>query len=318
MITSNHRTKGLGDKTTNSPQRIEQGVVTSKSVYAGMASIPRRAGVVEEVIESIYDQFDGIFIHLNNYGKVPDVLRDSKIYVSRSQDLGDLKDTGKFAGLRHVGNDAFYFSVDDDIIYPPDYRNRMLATLQSFGNAVLLGVHAAIYQKNEVSFFNRQVFHFTKPAKVDFPVSVVGTGTAAFHTGKICPEFDWFPTHGMADITIARELNLRKIPRVAIAREQDWLFTPQCLEGERGTLFEATRKSDAQHTEILRDGVTWGVGEIEASLEATFGQNWQEKFDPSVDRMMDHFKQEEISEPAKMHRAEAFLASLRQMFIKNR
>jgi len=81
---------------------------------ANIATLPAREIQLARTVKSLYNQVDYINIWLNDYDKVPSWLSDSKISTQLSNNIGDM---GKF--LFKI--DGYYFSCDDDIIYPPDY-----------------------------------------------------------------------------------------------------------------------------------------------------------------------------------------------------
>ena len=82
-------------------------------ITANMATMPERIDIALKAIDSIYDQVDLIRIYLNKFDKYPKDLIDNKITLIIDEDL---KSTGKFYWA--LEKNQYYFSIDDDLIYP--------------------------------------------------------------------------------------------------------------------------------------------------------------------------------------------------------
>ena len=88
-------------------------------VTANIATQPKRFESLLETLESIDGQFDEIRLYLNNFSYVPDELKKYTTYIG-----DDLTDNGKFFWSNN--EDEYYFTLDDDIIYPSDYVEKTL------------------------------------------------------------------------------------------------------------------------------------------------------------------------------------------------
>src|SRR5699024_9778039 len=97
-------------------------------VIAGLATMPSRVQVLREAFNSIYWQVDEVYVFLNNFDYVPGFLKLPGVKIFRSQEFHDYKDVGKFFALRDV-KEGILFTIDDDILYPPDYVSQMLSYL---------------------------------------------------------------------------------------------------------------------------------------------------------------------------------------------
>ncbi|WP_122468921.1 hypothetical protein [Brevundimonas lutea] len=236
-------------------------------VIAGMASIPGREKSLSLAIDSLQGQVDHIFVYLNNHVSVPQCLNKANITVFRSQDHGDLRDNGKFFILDHLKSDVFFFSVDDDIVYPSDYVWRLVNSLKSFELKAAVGVHGAIYPRVPASFFSRSVVHFQRPLDQTLAVSVLGTGTTAFHTSVVKPRLADFGDGGIADLRLAAFLKANGVPALAVARSDKWLVdaNDQAESASSDTLY-AEAKQTKGPAEFLAGAAPWGFGAIEQAL----------------------------------------------------
>lgn len=242
-----------------------------RPVFLGVASIPDRKALLAKTLESIIDQVDHIFVHLNHYRTVPAFLQNPKISITRSQEFGDLRDTGKFLSLERVPSNSIFFSIDDDIIYPSDYVEKMCETLAHSNYECVVGVHGVVYPRKTQSFFDRISFHFMRELPCDLPVSLLGTGTIAFPAGLIRPKMSHFPTHGMADIHFAKLAKLKGIPLIARSREDNWLFDDEEAKKLAGNLYRETKNDASEHNAQLTASNPWGFADIIERLDQSSG-----------------------------------------------
>ena len=86
-----------------------------------LATYPARAGTLRAAVAGIAPQLDRLTLVLNDYDSVPDWVGGN---VDAVIPQADSKDTGKYLV---PAPDAWLFTLDDDILYPPDYVARSLA-----------------------------------------------------------------------------------------------------------------------------------------------------------------------------------------------
>ena len=125
-----------------------------------MASIPERVASLEHSVESVIDQVDTLHVYLNNYLTVPTFLLADTIVVHRSQDHGDLGDTGKFFASSKAR--GMFFTLDDDISYPTDYVAIMRSKLEFYGYKHAVCVHGSILPERPIDSYlqDRTVIHY--------------------------------------------------------------------------------------------------------------------------------------------------------------
>jgi hypothetical protein len=148
-----------------------------------MATFPGREGVLAVALDSLRNQTrPPDAVHLYHNGKRP-----------------DLTDNGKFYGLREETDPCYYLTCDDDIIYPPDYIERMVAAIRRHGGVV---THYGRILRGEASnYYHRDCFvhrliERTKTQRLDIP----GTGVSGWFTGDFNFERIIYETpHKMTD-----------------------------------------------------------------------------------------------------------------------
>lgn len=200
---------------------------TGGRVVAGMATIPSRTVQLELAVRSLLPQVDSLVVYLNNFGDAPTpaVLADPKVLVLRSESAqGDLRDVGKFAAWAQSAD--FYLSVDDDIIYPPNFVTQLVKASLELGEAAAVGVHGAMLNQPIQSYFrDRLVHHCRATLETLEQVHVVGTGTLLLPRAVVA-QLDYALLHGYAgaaDLGLSLLLAAAGVPRYIIPRRADWV-----------------------------------------------------------------------------------------------
>jgi len=94
-------------------------------VIVGMlATYPPRSATLRAAVASVAPQLDRLVLVLNDHDRVPDWLAGHPNVTPLIPET-DTKDTGKY--LAPPEGARWLFTLDDDILYPPDYVARSLA-----------------------------------------------------------------------------------------------------------------------------------------------------------------------------------------------
>ena len=218
-----------------------------------MASFNREAGL-NKVVPTILPQCDELWVYLNEYNKVPACLNHKKIKLFKSQDFRECGDIGKSHDADKI-EDAYHFTVDDDIIYPKDYSERMISAIERYDRSSVIGVHGALtYFPCHNYYKHRFHYHFRTENKKDVVVNVLGTGTVAFHTDTIKVKRSDFDKKNMADIWFALVAQDQKVPSIVIKREKGWL-RPCTSVDFVGSIYEKSKNKShgTYQTKVLND-----------------------------------------------------------------
>ena len=223
----------------------------------GVASVPDRSDSLVQTINSLYDQVDEIHVFLNGYKIVPKELHKSKIKIYTSQEFGDMGDAGKFFKVGECT--GYYFSVDDDIIYPKDYVQKTIEKIEMFGRKYVVSYHGAILLNPPVHSYykGRKQLHCLHKQGNDIPVHVGGTGVMAFHTSTIHVQYEDFRLPNMADIWMALACQKKKVGIMCLAREGGWI-TLSSLIDESKTIYANKSNHDVQ-TETVNSWKNWAI-----------------------------------------------------------
>ncbi len=232
-------------------------------VIINICSIPERINSLYDTIKSIEFQADKINIYLDRYKNIPTFLKNIDIDTSiiLSSQCYDLRDAGKFIFLDQY-TDAYYFTIDDDIIYPKNYVEVMINKIEEYNRYAVIGVHGYILPKYPKKFFckKRIVFHYARRVVDDILVNGLGTGTIAFHSSILKDlHISYFKKLGMTDIYLSLYCKEHFIPMVTISRNDLWLKT---VHKHDISLFNEFVDNDFIQSKIIIEQSPWGLCSI--------------------------------------------------------
>lgn len=192
-------------------------------IIAGMATIEKRRENLPDVLGSLCPQLDHIYVYCNDYTPDQELqqLYPNVTFVYGGKDLGA---NGKFFFLDRPG--GYYFSVDDDFIYPENYVERMVNAIQWGNGRVVACVHGSILPPKPDWYFERiQVFASREELKTLSRVNLPGTGAVAFRKELLNIPQGIFQGDVMCDLDLAIFCQRHEVPIVAIPRPKDWLVS---------------------------------------------------------------------------------------------
>jgi hypothetical protein len=152
---------------------------------ANIATMPCRINHLKKMLASIKNQFDEIRIFANSYETIPRWM--DKYHIAYGVDLTD---NGKFYFLSKIKEPEYYFTLDDDIIYPPNYANDMVAKIKE--HSTIVSHHGRIIMAKDVSYYGgHKFFHCANNQTEERLIDVAGTGVTAFSTEYFNPKKIW-------------------------------------------------------------------------------------------------------------------------------
>jgi len=173
-----------------------------KIIY-NISSFNRKDTLIK-TINSIFDQCDVINIALNGYTEIPIELYDKKINLLITDN--EKGDAYKFYFLsRYKG---YYFTIDDDLIYPPNYSEFMIDKVEKYNRNSIITLHGRTFHKFPIDGYykkgNSYINHFIYENDTDTKVHFGGTGVMCFHTDLLKLPINYFVYPNMADIWIGK------------------------------------------------------------------------------------------------------------------
>jgi len=213
-----------------------------------MATMPSRAVTFPEALRSILPQVDRLYLYLDGHQEVPEASRhDERIIPIFSRDEPGLAGAGKFLGLERETEPCLYVTVDDDILYPPNYVAYLAARLRAHGSRAVVGVHGSVHHRPLTSYKrNRDIFHFTGQLKFEQTVDALGTGTTMFDTAVLRFDVRRWPQINMSDLDVAIEAAKSRLPMICVARRRNFL---QALSNDQpDSIYSAMSRDDSRQT----------------------------------------------------------------------
>jgi len=206
--------------------RIENPLISNhETVIAGMATMESRIPILKKTIASIIDQVDVLEIYLNNFYQIPDFLKHPKIKIYQSQkELGDLGDAGKFYNAANIK--GYHFTIDDDIIYPPDYVKTLIHAIERNKKEYIITVHGRKFNHAPVkSYYHSAEVQVSclRACSNDTIVDIPGTGVMAYHTDTINLSINDFKASNMGDIWVGKVAKEKNVKILAIKHNAGWL-----------------------------------------------------------------------------------------------
>jgi glycosyltransferase involved in cell wall biosynthesis len=237
-------------------------------VVVSLCSIPERADLLRKTLASLAPQCDAMHVYLDRYDHVPDFVQQChpKVTVVRSQQVPGLRDNGKFLPLLALAEPCYFFTCDDDILYPPDYVHTLVRKMEHYGRRAAIGVHGVLVPQEPQGYFTgyRKVFHFAVALEQDQLVNNLGTGTAAFYSGLLNGmDHRQFEATGMVDLCVAGWCRRQGVPMVAVARHERWLYE---MANDAPNLFDEFAQADTPQTRLMQKHAPWGYRAIEQAL----------------------------------------------------
>lgn len=199
-------------------------IITRPMRVAGLATMPSRIESLRIMLPTILHQVDRLYLFLDRYQTCPDIQHE-KIVVLRSQEFGDLRANGKMLGMLFCSEKCHYFSVDDDILYPPDYCETLSQQLMLNPNTAV-GVHGTLFNNSfHIKNYNsdRRVIHRTYGLHRLIEVDIASTDTICLSTSTSKIDVRKWSKTNRVDLCLNIELESLGIKRLLISRQAGWI-----------------------------------------------------------------------------------------------
>jgi len=198
-------------------------------------------------LTSIYNQCDEINVCLNDYnGEIPEFLLSPKINLTFTDNSKG--DAFKFL---HLGKEnCYYLTIDDDIVYPPNYVEYMVSKCKFYKNKSIITLHGRNFKTFPIkSYYNsaNERFYFFQDLNKDVGVQFGGTGVMCFHSSILKKNIDDFLYPNMADVWIGKFANENNIKIICVEHSGNYLKSIE----QKETIFDNYKKNDSIQTTIV-------------------------------------------------------------------
>jgi len=204
-----------------------------------------------KTIESIYDQADVINIALNSHTIVPtELCNDAKIncYITNNS-IGD-----GFKFLKLNDSNGYYFTIDDDIIYPKNYSDYLIQKYMQYNNKCVVTLHGRTFIKHPITSYYRSGHYSYRclgDVNSDVAVEFGGTGVMMFHTDLIKYDIKNILHPNMADVWMGKFANEMNIKIMCVAHNKNYLSYQDGVGCN--TIFDNSVNRDVVQTNIVNE-----------------------------------------------------------------
>lgn len=182
-------------------------------ISANIATIKSRKYTLQGVVDSLKDQVDTVRVYGNDY--LPEV-EGAEVYTGK-----DYTDNSKFFWL--PDSQGIYLSCDDDIIYPPDYVEKIKWYLKKYPKTWIT-FHGRRLKGMGLNYYTEhETYQCTRTVKGDWDIDVCGTGVSAFHTDTIKFDMKEWEYFRMSDLMASLELAKKGIRIICAEHKIFWL-----------------------------------------------------------------------------------------------
>jgi FkbM family methyltransferase len=234
-------------------------------VRVGMAALPERVDAMRRSICSLVDQVDEIFVSLNGFEEIPLGPWDPKVKFVLNENIGDL---AKFQFLDEEF-EGYYFTCDDDILYPGYYIDSIIYYIEKFKGQVAAGWHGSILKKPFENYYDsrsRRVLTFGSAQHTGQFVDILGTGCIGFDARVIRPPIDIFKRPNMADIYFALYLKESRFGRFLVphdrkeAKDLSFLYEGSSISREGMDNSKSVLNTRAEVNRLVGEQIDWEQG----------------------------------------------------------
>ena len=220
---------------------------------ASMTTIPDRVWALNEVLSRVVPQVDEFYltVHKDLVFSVKPIVEYYGINLLISKRTDDAR---KFAPLANITEDAYFFSLDDDLVYPSDYIARTMEYLDTWKKEIISCVHGGwiIDLPCESYYKNKDTVHFSQGINGAYYVMFPGTGTMAFHTSTFdLTMHEHLPRKNIADVQVGLAADKQKVPILTIPRPEKWLKQQPKLNPRKGSIWANRVQDDKEETELI-------------------------------------------------------------------
>ena len=218
----------------------------------GLATLPTRMETARAVVGAAVRQVDRLYVYLDGHERLPDFARHEKIIPISVAEMPGMRSSGKFLGLLREQEPCVYVTFDDDIRYPANYVDTLVAALARFSGRVMAGVQGSLFRVPFNSFSQDvEVCTLSTGLSNDVRVDMLGTGTSALVSSTLPIDPRRWPEKDIDDLMASLDAERLQIPRVAIAREPKFLVP--LAEDQADSLWVAARRDDTRQTMYMRE-----------------------------------------------------------------
>jgi hypothetical protein len=200
-----------------------------------LATIPQRIEILPKVINSLLLQVDRLNVMLNSFTDDQAVrffnihFFNDKVYFIRRNN--EMTDGEKYYNIENAAP-GYIFTCDDDILYPPDYVQKSIETIEKYGRKYVITYHGRVWNHPCKNYYTDRwhkgmedegMYRCIEGFEGDHFVDCGGDGVAAWHTDTLKMRYDYCEHKNMSQLWLALKCNEDGIKQKAIGHPEGWL-----------------------------------------------------------------------------------------------
>ena len=177
-------------------------------------------------------------------------LNDERVKIYTTDDAKGSNEKLKYIS---TGNNYYIALCDDDLIYPPDYLQKLIDGCEKYNAHVSL--HGVILDKGTIAsyYHNRQVFRGLGDVDKDYLIDIAASCMTLFKRNfhdDLDTWYDFCGTTSMDDIYVNYFAKKKGLQRVVLAHKGDYLTHKELLP-EDEYVYDRHVNNDAVQTEFI-------------------------------------------------------------------
>lgn len=186
---------------------------------ASIATSGRRPNQLQRTVDSLMGQVDQLYLYDNSR-------------------LLNITDNAKFYGLRLISEPCYFFTCDDDIIYPANYVEK---TKEHLKDHPVVTYHGRILNINRSRYYGGHKEYSFQSQQEGRVIDVAGTGVLAFNTSTINPvEILTDKRHFVTDLLFSLLCAQKSIPIYLAPHPAGWIKQQEVFDG----IMRSQKKTD--------------------------------------------------------------------------
>lgn len=189
----------------------------------GIATWKPRMPTIYKTLESLTDQVDEIHVFLNEYDHVPEWLPKFENVYYHHENGKNYGPAAKFK-FQNIADADYYFTCDDDIIYPNDYIDKSIEFATKNPNC-LYSYHGSVLNKEFFNIIkNRKLHSYQDELEISTRVHIGGSGVMFWNLNFLKIPLEIIDLDNFDDeIQVCKWLLMKNIKIICPAKNKNWI-----------------------------------------------------------------------------------------------
>ena len=249
-------------------------------VTVAMTTFPARWEYSIRVIHALANQCDFFKLCLNQFDSIPQVLLDMQrlyknVEIILANGKNGIEDLGCLNKMRFLPKcDGYYITVDDDIIYPPNYIDKLTEAIDKYDGRAVCSFHGIKYATIDGVVWpdseHRTLLLFARKLEEDTRVHTIGMGVGGCVPKRIGMCWNWYskyPKNQGDDEITAMNCWKTGVPLMCINHPHLWI-SPVNIHGLYS--LSSDKKSRENRYNFMRNNIPFSKLDSDNDLSVTY------------------------------------------------